>query len=214
MFITFEGVEGSGKTTQLNLLSQFFTKNGIKHMTTREPGGSPIGTILRSLLLSEASKINKKSELLLYLTERSEHVEKVIKPALSEGKIVLCDRFSDATRAYQSFGRGIDRNLVEELIRFSTDGLEPDLTILLDIEPEKALLRARMRNLTSLFSEGRFEMEDLEFHKKVYKGYLSIAKEFPLRIKIVDANLEEGEVFQNILKTLILSGVINETTIR
>lgn len=210
MFITFEGVEGSGKTTQINLLCQYLSKRKIDFVATREPGGSPIGDSLRRILLSEESRIEPKTELLLYLAERSEHIEKVIKPNIAKGKMVICDRFSDATRAYQIFGRKLPRNIVESLIEFSTNGLEPDLTILLRLDPQTALIRAKMRNSQSLFSEGRFESEELEFHKRVFEGYETLARESRGRIKVVNVVGGQGEVFQSILKVLILCGVINE----
>ncbi|MCX7830689.1 MAG: dTMP kinase [Acidobacteria bacterium] len=210
MFITFEGVEGSGKTTQISLLCQYLSKKKVEFVSTREPGGSPIGESLRKILLSDESKIDTKTELLLYLAERAEHIEKVIKPNLEKGKIVICDRFSDATRAYQIFGRQLQRNVVESLIEFATDGLEPDLTILLKLDPKTALTRARARNSQSLFSEGRFEAEELDFHKRVYEGYETLARESRGRIKVVNANGDPGEVFQSVLKILILCGVVSE----
>lgn len=210
MFITFEGVEGSGKTTQINLLCQYLSKKNIEFILTREPGGSPIGEPLRKILLSDESKICPKTELLLYLAERAEHVERVIKPNLQKGKIVICDRFSDATRAYQIYGRQLERNVVESFIQFATGGLEPDLTILLSLDPEKALSRARMRNSQYLFSEGRFESEEIEFHRRVYEGYETIARESRGRIKVVNGDGDKGEVFQLVLKVLVLCGVINE----
>jgi len=211
LFITFEGVEGSGKTTQINLLCHYLSKKNIEFISTREPGGSPIGEALRKILLSDESRIDPKTELLLYLAERAEHIEKVIKPNLQKGKIVICDRFSDATRAYQIFGRQLQRNVVENLIEFATDGLEPDLTILLRLDPETALSRARARNSQSLFSEGRFEAEEIEFHKRVYEGYETLARESRGRIKVVNAVGDKGEVFQSVLKVLVLCGVVNET---
>jgi dTMP kinase len=209
VFITFEGVEGSGKTTQIGFLSQYLFKKGIPFVVTREPGGSPIGSELRKLLLSEESKINRTTELLLYLAERSEHIEKVILPAIESGKIVLCDRFSDATRAYQIYGRKLEREEVENLIYFATNGLEPDLTLLLRLDPERALSRARRRDKANLFSEGKFESYDLDFHRRVYEGYELLAKEYQ-RIKVIDATGEKGDVFQEILKALIIAGVICE----
>lgn len=213
MFITFEGVEGSGKTTQISLLCQYLSKRKIDFISTREPGGSPIGENLRSILLSDKSKIAPKTELLLYLAERAEHIEKVIKPNLEKGRMVICDRFSDATRAYQIFGRQLQRDVVENLIYFSTGGLEPNLTILLKLDPQTALLRARARNSQSLFSEGRFEAEELDFHKRVYEGYESLYKESKGRIKVVNATGGTGEVFQSVLKILVLAGVIDEAKI-
>ena len=210
MFITFEGVEGSGKTTQVNLLSQFLAKKHIDFILTREPGGSPIGQHLRKILLSEEFQIDSKTELLLYLAERAEHVEKVIKPALKEGRLVLCDRYGDATRAYQVFGRNLSRSLVEDLETFATGSLEPDLTLLLRLDPKTALQRAKARNQTLPFLEGRFEAEELEFHQRVFEGYEALVKEFGKRIKVVDANGDAGEVFEAVLKTLCRFGAISE----
>ncbi len=210
MFVTFEGVEGSGKTTQIGLLCQYLSKKKIDFIATREPGGSPIGDSLRKILLSEESRIDPKTELLLYLAERSEHIEKIIKPNIEKGKLVICDRFSDATRAYQIFGRKLPRNIVESFIEFSTNGLEPDFTILLRLDPVTALLRAKARNSQMLFSEGRFESEELDFHKRVFEGYEILARESKGRIKVVNAVGDQGEVFHSVLKVLIQCGVINE----
>lgn len=210
MFVTFEGVEGSGKTTQIGLLCQYLSKKKIDFIATREPGGSPIGDSLRKILLSEESRIDPKTELLLYLAERSEHIEKIIKPNIEKGKLVICDRFSDATRAYQIFGRKLPRNIVESMIEFSTNGLEPDFTILLRLDPKTALLRAKARNSQMLFSEGRFESEELDFHKRVFEGYEILARESKGRIKVVNAVGDQGEVFHSVLKVLIQCGVINE----
>jgi len=210
LFVTFEGVEGSGKTTQIGLLCQYLSKKKIDFIATREPGGSPIGDSLRKILLSEESRIDPKTELLLYLAERSEHIEKIIKPNIEKGKLVICDRFSDATRAYQIFGRKLPRNIVESFIEFSTNGLEPDFTILLRLDPVTALLRAKARNSQMLFSEGRFESEELDFHKRVFEGYEILARESKGRIKVVNAVGDQGEVFHSVLKVLIQCGVINE----
>jgi dTMP kinase len=211
LFITFEGVEGSGKTTQIKMLGQYLSEKHINFISTREPGGSPIGADLRKILLSEEYDIDIRTELLLYLAERAEHIEKVIKPAVSEGKWVLCDRFGDATRAYQVFGRGLPRQLVEQLEEFSTGSVEPDLTVLLRLDPSTALKRARTRNLTLPFSEGKFEAEELDFHTKVYEGYETLAKEFPNRILAVNAMGEPHEVFGKVLSLLSKRGIFNET---
>jgi len=208
LFITFEGVEGSGKTTQIKMLGQYLAEKHVPFVMTREPGGSPVGADLRRILLSEEHDICPRTELLLYLAERAEHVDKVIRPALSEGKWVLCDRFGDATRAYQVFGRGISRRLVEELEDFSTGSLEPDITVLLRLDADSALRRARARNLTLPFSEGRFEAEELDFHRKVFDGYEALAKEFPGRISAVDAAGEPHEVFARILSTMSRKGIL------
>jgi dTMP kinase len=210
LFITFEGVEGSGKTTQIKMLGQYLSEKHIPFISTREPGGSPIGGDLRKILLSEEHNINIRTELLLYLAERAEHIEKIIKPAVREGKWVLCDRFGDATRAYQVFGRGLPRQLVEQLEEFSTGSVEPDLTVLLRLDPSTALIRARTRNLSLPFSEGKFEAEELDFHTKVYEGYETLAREFPKRILVVNALGEPHEVFGKVLSLLSKRGIFNE----
>lgn len=207
MFITFEGVEGSGKTTQIRLLEQYLAEKHLPFVSTREPGGSPIGTDLRKILLSEDHDICVRTELLLYMAERAEHVEKVIRPALAEGKWVLCDRFGDATRAYQVFGRGLPRDLVEGLETFATASLEPDITVLLRLDPASALRRARTRNQTLPFSEGKFEAEELDFHRRVYDGYEALAKEFPRRFSVIDASGEPHEVFARLLSVLSKRGL-------
>ncbi|HNQ78401.1 MAG TPA: dTMP kinase [Acidobacteriota bacterium] len=207
MFITFEGVEGSGKTTQIRLLEQYLAEKRLPFVSTREPGGSPIGAELRKILLSEHHDICVRTELLLYMAERAEHVEKVIKPALAEGKWVLCDRFGDATRAYQVFGRGLPRRLVEDLESFAASDLEPDITVLLRLDPASALRRARARNQTLPFSEGKFEAEELDFHGRVYEGYEALAKEFPKRFSVIDASGEPHEVFARLLSALSRRGL-------
>jgi len=178
-FITFEGPEGSGKTTQIGLLKQYLSKKGISVITTREPGGERIAEKIRHILLSPRSSIEPVAELFLYAASRVQHVEKVIRPALKKGKVVLCDRFCDATVAYQAYGRGISRDLIKELNRLAASGLKPDLTILMDIEPGLGLKRARHKRID------RMEKESLAFHCRVRQGYLKLAKAESGRIKVV-----------------------------
>ena len=194
-FITFEGIEGCGKTTQLQRLAAALTAAGQAVLVTREPGGCAIADALRAVLLDSANQaMAPTTELLLYAAARAQHVAEVIRPALAEGRIVLCDRFSDATLAYQGYGRGLDRELIRELNRVATGGLVPDLTVLLDFPAEEGLARARQRNAGSSGpDEGRFEAESLAFHRRVREGYLALATAAP-RFRIVDARGDQETV--------------------
>lgn len=208
MFITLEGIEGCGKSTQAALLAERLRRRGLRVLLTREPGGSPLGPRIRSLLLSEAHAPSPRCELLLYAAERAEHVEKVIAPALSRGEVVLCDRYGDATRAYQAFGRGLPRDLVETLHAAATGGLEPDLTLYLRIGVEEGLRRARSRNREAGRDEGRFEAESLDFHHRVFEGYERLAQEFRGRIVPVDASGAVEEVQARLARVLEARGVL------
>ena len=199
MFITFEGVEGSGKTTQVALLATALRHRGLAVLETREPGGSPVGPEIRRVLLAEGRHLTPATELLLYGAERAEHVAKVILPALQRGERVLCDRYGDATRAYQAFGRGLPRDLVEAVHSLATSGLEPDLTLWIKVAVEPSLARARRRNLKHPNGEGRFEAEELAFHERVAAGYAALAAEFPERITAVDGEGTTQEVAVRVL---------------
>lgn len=176
-FITFEGVEGSGKTTQVRRLADRLRSTGYRVVTTREPGGCPIADAVRSILLNPRhTELVPRAELLLYAAARSQHVDEVIVPALADGAIVLCDRFTAATLAYQGAGRGVDRSLIEHLNRLACEDLKPDLTLLFDLAAEIGLQRALSRNQTQqLDHEGRFECEALAFHQRVRQGYLTLS---------------------------------------
>jgi len=190
MFITFEGIEGTGKSTQIMLLKTRLESLGKSVLVTCEPGGSRIGAELRRVLLSlENRDICARAELFLYLADRAQHVAQVVRPALEAGQIVLCDRFADSTVAYQAFGRGLDPELLHNLNTLAVDGLWPDVTILLDLEPEVGLTRAVARNHAEgkTVAEGRFEAESLAFHGRVRQGYKTWAERFPQRILTVDA---------------------------
>jgi dTMP kinase len=188
-FITFEGIEGSGKSSQIILLTDHLRSKQRTVTLTREPGGTPIGDQVRKILLDPGNKaLDPSAELLLYAASRAQHLKEVIRPALERGAIVLCDRFSDATIAYQGYGRGLDLAMIHALDRLVTAGMRPDLTIVLDVEAAVGLARARGRNdLQGLEAEARFENEALVFHERVRQGYLTLAREAPDRIKIVDA---------------------------
>ncbi|RQW86338.1 MAG: dTMP kinase [Geobacter sp.] len=195
-FITFEGIEGCGKSTQTEILSrELHTETGCQVVMTREPGGCPIANKIRAILLdAENSALVPLAELLLYAAARAQHVAEVIRPALAEGKIVLCDRFTDATTAYQGHGRSLDLSLIENLAQLATGGLTPDLTILLDCPEEVGLKRAMARiNATSGAREERFEQESLRFHHAVREGYLKLAADHPARFIVVDGTLGISE---------------------
>ena len=196
-FITMEGVDGSGKTTQLQLTARYLLDRGYDVVTTREPGGTKMAERIRGLVLDADAAINARTEVMLYLAARAEHVETVIKPALAEGKVVLCDRFADSTMVYQGFVRGIETDKVKALCEFAADGLQPDLTLLLDAAPEALLQRRADRGVRD-----RFEQEGLDFQKKVRAGFLSQANAEPARIKKVNA-LQNTEAVQTDIQKLL-----------
>ena len=202
LFITFEGVEGSGKTTQIQRLKKYFTQKGIPCKVTREPGGCPIGEKVRKILLNpDHREMVPLSELLLYEAARAQHVKEVIEPFLKKGEVVLCDRFSDATIAYQGYGRKIDLRWIERLNHFSSRGIKPDVTFLLDCPSDVGLKRALQRNRTlKQEREERFEREEIQFHRRVRKGYLAIAKKEPYRVKLIDTREDQEKVFEKIRK--------------
>ena len=201
MFITFEGIEGCGKTTQIQRLAHNLEKQGIQIILTLEPGGTEIGKRIRHILLdSKNIHLSPLTELLLYEADRAQHVAEIIKPALDSGKWVLCDRFYDATVVYQGLARGQDRDLINLLNIKVTDQIRPDLTFLLDCPVDIGLERALKRNENlDLNGQGRFEQEEMNFHQKVREGYLSLAREFPERFKIIDATHQPGEVEEHIM---------------
>ena len=190
-FITFEGVEGSGKTTQIRLAGEFLREKGLPVLMTQEPGGTPLGERIREILLNQAGfDISGEAEVLLFAAARAQHTDAVILPALETGKIILCDRFSDATIAYQAYGRGLPLEAVREICRFASRGLSPRLTLLFDLPVEKGLERAfrRIAGREEASREDRFEREHLDFHRRIREGYLGIARQEPGRVKIIDAS--------------------------
>jgi dTMP kinase len=194
MLITFEGVEGSGKSTQIELLYDYFVEKGYEVVKTREPGGTAFGEALRKVSLKPDLHVLPLSELLVFMAMRAQHVEELIAPALQEGKIVLCDRFVDATYAYQGFGRGIDLGIIETLNRLVTKGIRPNLTILIDCKVEEGF----RRKAESDPSMDRFEKEALSFHKKIKKAYLKLAKEDPKRFFVINGTLKIEDVQKKI----------------
>ncbi len=189
-FITFEGIEGCGKTTQIRMAGDDLRRRRIPVLVTEEPGGAALGKHIRKLLLNQGEcRIDAKAELLLFAAARAQHVQEVILPALAADRVVLCDRFSDATLAYQGFGRGLNIEFIKSLNHFSAAALEPDLTILFDLPVEVGLGRAidRIARLEGAAREDRFEQEDIAFHRNIRSGYLSLAGEQPGRFRVIDA---------------------------
>lgn len=204
MFITFEGIEGSGKSLQIVRALDYLKTQNIDCLITREPGGTQFGLALRKVLLGmHGYSIEPLSELLLYLADRYQHLKEVVEPALERGKIVLSDRYQDATRAYQGAARGISGDDIQKLSEL-LGIVEPDKTILLDLDAEEGLARARSRNSLSETAamEGRFEAEDFAFHQRVREAYLDLAARFPARITVVPASGTPDEVFSRITPLL------------
>ena len=198
-FISFEGIEGCGKTTQIALLSEYLKKRAIPHTITREPGGTAVGEGIRKILLnSETIHLTAASELLLFYASRSQNILEKIKPALERGEMVICDRYFHASMAYQGYGRGIPLDFIRKLTNLVCSPYRPDLTFLLDIEPEVGLARARARNHARTEDEGRFEAEDLEFYNKVRDGYLELASEDE-RMQLIYADRPIEAVHRHIL---------------
>ena len=199
-FITFEGADGGGKSTQVQLAAEWLRKQGYDVITTREPGGTVLAEKVRELVLDPALPLNTTSQSLLYLAARSEHVEKVIRPALDAGKVVLCDRFSDSTLVYQglSLGKGLaELTVLRQLCSFATAGLEPDLTLVLDGRPEKLAKRRELRGVTD-----RYEQQGLDFQHRLRDGFLTLAKAEPARIKVLNAEGSTEEVAEAVQKAL------------
>ena len=205
MFITFEGIEGSGKTTQQRLVADALRAKGKTVVVTKEPGGTPLADRIRAILLDSANVIDPIAEVFLFAASRRQHTMEVIEPALARGEIVLCDRYADSTLAYQGFGRLIDLDRLRVLNDWATDSLVPHVTLLFDLAEEVGLTRANSRNATAAQDEGRFEAEDLRFHRRVREGYLAMAVAEPKRYRVVDANGSVEDVFtrtQNALPEL------------
>ena len=205
MFISFEGIEGSGKTTHVKHTVRFLKDKGHDCVITREPGGTRIGKKIRAILLDPMSKdMDPLAELLLYTADRAQHIKEFILPLLSDGKMVLCDRYYDATMAYQGFARGLDIGLIEKMHKLLFENLKPDITLLLDLPPEIGLARAwkQIETGTRTGEETRFEEETLSFHKKVRSGYLELAHLEPERFRIIDASKDEHGVREEIIKIL------------
>ena len=198
-FLSVEGGDGSGKSTQIKNIKEYLTERGQEVILTREPGGTPVAEKIRELILDPANKaLTGRAEMLLYAASRAQHVEEKILPALAEGKTVLSDRFTDSSIAYQGYGRGLG-DMVAEVNRIATGGKEPDLTIFLNITPAAGIARKNKQDGHTL---DRMEQEKLTFHEAVYEGYLALAKESNGRIAAIDADRPAEEVFADIKKEL------------
>jgi dTMP kinase len=195
MLITFEGIEGCGKTTQIALLHAYLEKKGFNVIKTREPGGTTFGETLRKVFLHENMEVYPLSELLVFMAMRAQHVEELIQPALKEGKVVLCDRFVDASYAYQGYGRGIDLGIIETLNRLVTKGVRPNLTVLLDCAVD-----AGLRRKAESADMDRFEKEEVAFHKKIKKAYEKMSKADPKRFFVIDSSLDIDTIHKTIRK--------------
>jgi dTMP kinase len=208
-FITFEGIDGCGKTTQFHMLAAWLRDQGREVVETVEPGGTGIGQQIRKILLNpENFDLKPRTELLLYFASRAQNVDQIIRPALDAGQVVLCDRFTDSTLVYQGCGRGLDTSAVLELDRIACQGLKPDTTLLIDIDLETSLARARRRNERTERtgrtgpSESRIDDESVAFHERVRKGYLELAAAEPDRFRVIDGRATLSEVGLRIREAL------------
>ena len=193
LFITLEGADGCGKTTQLNLLKEYLTSRGYEIVVTREPGGKGLGEKLREILLNYDGEVSDRCEAFLYLADRAQNIDTIIKPAINSGKIVLCDRHTDSSVAYQGYGREQNIDNINMLNELAVNGVHPDLTIVFDIDTETSMARVGAE-------KDRLESAGIEFHKRVRNGYLEIAKKNPQRIKVVDASQTIEDVQRDVIK--------------
>ena len=198
-FITFEGIDGSGKSTQLKMLANSLRLQGFEILTTREPGGTSLGCRLREVFLETEESVAPLAELLLFAADRAQHVNFLIKPALAEGKIVVSDRYADATFAYQGAGRGFSEATVNQIIRLATDGLAPDLTLFFDLPVDDALARTVVRSDDGE-KKNRMDKETADFYARVREAYLSIAEREPARFRLVDALGSQREVHARVME--------------
>lgn len=199
LFITLEGADGCGKTTQLNLLKEYLTSKGYEIVVTREPGGKGLGEKLREILLNYDGEVSDRCEAFLYLADRAQNLDTIIKPAINSGKIVLCDRHTDSSVAYQGYGREQNIDNINMLNELAVNGVHPDLTIVFDIDTETSMARVGAE-------KDRLESAGIEFHKRVRNGYLEIAKKNSQRIKVVDASQTIEDVQRDVIK--IVEGVL------
>jgi dTMP kinase len=201
--ITFEGPEGSGKSTHIMLLKRYLESRGIEVVLTREPGGTPLGEAIRKLLQYDHSEAPvPHAEVLLFLASRAQHVQRLIRPALAEGKWVLCDRFDDSTFAYQGYGRGLVMDGLKAVNAFAVNGLRPDLTLLLDVAPQTSRERLAARQASTAITPDRIEREAAAFHERVRNGFLALAAEEPGRMIVINTERDQEVVAANIRKVV------------
>jgi len=197
-FITFEGCDGCGKSTQLRMLSEFLKKSGIPHIFTREPGGGKISESIREILLNgKNTEMTDECEALLYAAARAQHLREIVEPALEAGKLVICDRYVDSSLAYQAYARGLGVDFVKKINAFALEQYLPDLTVFIDLSPEDAFKRKNGAD-----ENDRLEQAGMAFHQKVYAGYQEIAKEYPERVKRVDGKKTPQGIFEDVVKLL------------
>lgn len=201
VFITFEGIDGCGKSTQLRLLASELRVRGLEVVATREPGGTSLGQKLRAALLDVQEQVDPLAELLVFAADRAQHVRQYLQPALALGQIVLSDRYADATVAYQGAGRGFEPKLIQEIVQLATDGLQPDLTLLFDLSVPESAVRTRRR--VAAKNTDRLDSEDAEFHTRVRNAYVEIAKANPDRFRVIDARGSVQETHRKVMKIVM-----------
>ena len=195
LFITFEGPDGCGKTTQMKLLAEYFEKKGKEVVLTREPGGKGLGEKVREILLNYDGEVSDRCESFLFLADRAQNIDIIVNPAVKEGKIVLCDRHIDSTVAYQGYGRGLNIDRINMLNNLATNGKKPDLTLVFDVDVETSMKRVGKE-------KDRMESAGIDFHNRVRKGYLELAKQEPKRIKVLDATKSIEEIHKDVINIL------------
>lgn len=195
LFITFEGPDGCGKTTQMNLLAKYFENQGKKVVLTREPGGKGLGEKVREILLNYDGEVSDRCESFLFLADRAQNIDIIVKPAVKQGEIVLCDRHIDSTVAYQGYGRGLDINEINMLNNLATGGKKPDLTLVFDVDVETSMKRVGKE-------KDRMESAGIEFHNRVRNGYLELATQEPDRIKVLDATKTIEEIHEKVIEII------------
>ncbi len=195
LFITFEGIDGCGKSTQLNLAEKFLIKEGRDVLITREPGAKGLGEKLREILLNYDGNVSDKCESFLFLADRAQHIDEIVQPALNSGKIVLCDRYTDSTLAYQGWGRKQNIDEINMLNNIATGGLKPDLTFVFDVDIETSFKRVGK-------NKDRMESAGYDFHQRVRNGYLELAKQEPERIKVIDGTKSVNEISDEVIKNI------------
>jgi dTMP kinase len=201
-FITFEGIDGSGKSTQLRMLANYLKEAGCEVVVTREPGGTPVGNRLRAALLDAHEEVDPLTELLVFAADRAQHVRRVLRPAIESGQVIISDRYADATVAYQGAGRGFSPELIAEIVQLATEGLKPDLTVLFDLSVEESISRTSRRS-NDTHKGDRLDAEAEDFHVRVHGAYLELARAEPQRVKIVETNRPPEETHKRVKEIVV-----------
>lgn len=201
-FITFEGIDGSGKSTQLRLIASVLRLQGLEVVTTREPGGTTLGQRLRAALLDAQEQVDPLAELLVFAADRAQHVRRQLRPAIESNHVVLSDRYADSTVAFQGAGRGFDEKLISQIVQLATQGLKPDLTLLFDLPVAECIARTRRRHEVKN-KRDRIDVEDIEFHTRVRDAYLRIAAAEPERVRLIDASGAVQETHKLVVDTVM-----------